>query len=1072
MSYQKALKRIEKAAKDKSKKLELSGLRLTSLPPEIGNLTNLKVLFLPHNQLTALPTELGKLTNLKVLSLSNNPLAALPHEIGKLTKLTGLDLSNNRLTALPPEIEKLTKLGILFLNRNQLTKLPPEIGKLTNLTDLYLGENKISALPSGLGTLIKLQSLDLSNNRLSALPPELLNLNNLRGLALSNNQLNALPPELLNLNNLEWLELSNNRLTALLPEIGNLTNLRELALANNQLTALPPELGNLKKLKKLGLAGNPIRVPPPYVVRQGTKSVLAYLRNILEKGEARRYEAKLLVLGDASEGKTCLSRALRGLDFQHQTTTLGVEIDPWTFRHPDHPDDDSKKITLNIWDFEGQEINHQSHQFFLTERSLYIVVFKGREQFRYDRVEYWLDTIRSRAPGVGVVLVATECESKLPHVPTDSLKSQYPDLFKTDPFYFPVGCANRKNIPELQEHLERLATDLELVGAIWPQNYADSEKAVKAASEKKAHGTRKELYGIFESSGVEERDFDRLASFLGDMGSITHFPDSQELREFIVLEPQWLTKAISHVLEHEELVKNYGECSGDWLRKEWEGKYPGLFLKFYHCMKEFELCYELEDMPGTNLVPLRFGFAKPHIPWSNIPGTRERRIQYRFNVTPPAGIMSRFIVKTHHLIARTEKMPKGVYWHNGVFLRTGEEGDPFTSEALCEFNKEERTLSIIVRAAYPPNMVEQLHGFANAVFDFFKGLKPERFYGCVREDDSQCNGLHDEGTIAYTLTTPNIKIPCAIGHHLVEPIFLVTGLSSFPQSLSLEENLRKIVREELKIKPEWAESFGYDIKALVLRSESLDKKIDDILKTQKQLPAYIKQQGQKNVREMLNGIDGLLDERDFTPIPLIFIITPVDRSRWNPKRFFERKFSFTPCCEYEKGIHKVEFQINFQCPRKWWVKTAPILSAIVKLLIISVKIGSAGAPMLIPSPQFKKIEDEINFMKDMVDVIPDLEGGSEGDILVETGEFIQKLRVSEETGVPVPISESVKTFLKAGGDIDRVARMELAALLQKLKPHNYEARQWGELERVKLPDNTYRWLCEKHREELRKQRGR
>ncbi len=61
---------------------------------------------------------------------------------------------------------------------------------------------------------------------------------------------------------------------------------------------------------------------------QDNQAILAYLLNILEKGEAARYEAKLLILGSANEGKTLLSRTLRSLEFQHQTTTIGVEIDP------------------------------------------------------------------------------------------------------------------------------------------------------------------------------------------------------------------------------------------------------------------------------------------------------------------------------------------------------------------------------------------------------------------------------------------------------------------------------------------------------------------------------------------------------------------------------------------------------------------------------------------------------------------------------------------------------------------------------------------------------------------------
>ena len=45
------------------------------IPAELGNLTNLQVLFLSFNQLTGpFPDELGNLTNLQVLGLADNQL--------------------------------------------------------------------------------------------------------------------------------------------------------------------------------------------------------------------------------------------------------------------------------------------------------------------------------------------------------------------------------------------------------------------------------------------------------------------------------------------------------------------------------------------------------------------------------------------------------------------------------------------------------------------------------------------------------------------------------------------------------------------------------------------------------------------------------------------------------------------------------------------------------------------------------------------------------------------------------------------------------------------------------------
>lgn len=73
---------IRRALRSGQLELDLSDRVLTTLPAEIGQLTNLQRLDLHHNQLITLPAELGELTNLKTLILLQNKLTALPAEIG------------------------------------------------------------------------------------------------------------------------------------------------------------------------------------------------------------------------------------------------------------------------------------------------------------------------------------------------------------------------------------------------------------------------------------------------------------------------------------------------------------------------------------------------------------------------------------------------------------------------------------------------------------------------------------------------------------------------------------------------------------------------------------------------------------------------------------------------------------------------------------------------------------------------------------------------------------------------------------------------------------------------------
>jgi internalin A len=63
-----------------------------------------------------------------------------------------------------------------------------------------------------------------------------------------------------------------------------------------------------------------------------------------------------------------------------------------------------REIKVNFWDFGGQEIMHATHQFFLSKRSLYILVLDGRKD---EKPEYWLKLIENFG-GDSPVLVVIE----------------------------------------------------------------------------------------------------------------------------------------------------------------------------------------------------------------------------------------------------------------------------------------------------------------------------------------------------------------------------------------------------------------------------------------------------------------------------------------------------------------------------------------------------------------------------------------------------------------------------------------------------------------------------------------
>ena len=243
----------------KLKKLDAHNAGLEKLPPEIGQLKALENLHLGFefahypNRLTTLPKEIGNLSNLKKLNLTSNQLVSLPDTIGKLSKLEFIDLGKAEFT----------------LQYNQLHSLPASITNLTNLKALGLGGNKITALPSDIGRLSKLEILDIRDNPIYSLPTGeqgIGALSNLTSLEIRLPKVHLchagcksidLPADIGKLSKLKKLTISGK--LSQLPDITNLQSLKALDLSYNNFTQLPAQISALKSLKTLDIDGNKFR---------------------------------------------------------------------------------------------------------------------------------------------------------------------------------------------------------------------------------------------------------------------------------------------------------------------------------------------------------------------------------------------------------------------------------------------------------------------------------------------------------------------------------------------------------------------------------------------------------------------------------------------------------------------------------------------------------------------------------------------------------------------------------------------------------------------------------------------
>ncbi|GGG57561.1 leucine-rich repeat-containing protein kinase family protein [Hymenobacter glacieicola] len=160
---------------------------LTEFPREIFDLADtLEILNLSGNRLSVLPPDLGRLRKLRILFCSDNQFAAVPEVLGQCPELSMVGFKANQIQVLPAAALP-PKLRWLILTDNQLGELPPEIGNCPQLQKLMLAGNHLEQLPETLAWCTNLELLRLAANRFTSLPAWLLTMPRLTWLAFAGN---------------------------------------------------------------------------------------------------------------------------------------------------------------------------------------------------------------------------------------------------------------------------------------------------------------------------------------------------------------------------------------------------------------------------------------------------------------------------------------------------------------------------------------------------------------------------------------------------------------------------------------------------------------------------------------------------------------------------------------------------------------------------------------------------------------------------------------------------------------------------------------------------------------------
>jgi internalin A len=210
---------------------------------------------------------------------------------------------------------------------------------------------------------------------------------------------------------------------------------------------------------------------------------------------------------------------------------------------------------------------HATHQFFLTKRSLYLLVLDSRLTQEENRVDHWLKIIESFGgelhglspdlpPGLSPVLIVG---NKIDQHPLDidrtGLQKKYPNIVGI----LETSAATGAGIEELKAAITEQVNNLPHVRDLLPETWFIVKTKLEEQGREKNYISQEKCFELCAENEVsDERDQQALIGFLHDFGVILHFQDDPRLEALGILNPQWVTNGVYKILNSHVLFQNKG----------------------------------------------------------------------------------------------------------------------------------------------------------------------------------------------------------------------------------------------------------------------------------------------------------------------------------------------------------------------------------------------------------------------------------------------------------------------------------------------------------------------------------
>ena len=638
-----------------------------------------------------------------------------------------LDLSMLNLNELPDDISDLNNLVELDLSYNFFSEIPQSVVKLCDLKKLNISNNYLISADFIDGVYYNLEELDISSNLLYTIPESLSFLHNCERILFHENPFLGQLPISISHYDIRYLQdflklniyTEKERLyeTKLIfvgkGEVGKTTLMKVIKDDAININCGTEETTHGINIDSMELdVFFPAR-PPHYTHHYE----MEYVYQVFDQEDIENYEFEY----DYRINDKYYSRFLD--TFQNYCEEDQIEI--MMLENLGSDFEVKKTVTTNLWDFGGQEIYHSTHQFFLTKRSIYIFVWEPRKDGIEEEFEYWLNIINLLGQRSPVIIVMNKADIR--YVSID--EKRYKEIFPNIAGFLQTSCLDKSGISLLKESITNCIRTLPHLGEELPKSWLEIRNKLSHDHRDYMFMTDFRKLCNESISSISSRHLELISDYLHDIGSVIHFKNSPVLRNIIIINPQWATKAVYSLIDCIAIQKKYGVFNILDMENHLDlNMYPvETHIQLLELMERFEICFKTVGSADTFILP---ELLKNEVPDNDtVQGILSDKSAFKFKysfIFMPGGMLSRLICKLFYLLNSEN------YWKSGVIFNYE------STSALVSLDKLSKTLSIYIVGENKRDLFGLIKNELNQIFKVFNMEENKDFYEEIPCNCSVC----------------------------------------------------------------------------------------------------------------------------------------------------------------------------------------------------------------------------------------------------------------------------------------------------------------------------------------------